>query len=356
MSRAIKNVLVIGMGKVGSLVALLLQEGKFSATGMERNPEDAVNTVKIIPGDASNVAYLTENLKNFDAVIACLPYHLNINVAKAAYKTGTHYFDLTEDVETMEEIKKMAKTSKGVMAPQCGLAPGFIAIAGAHIANSLDKLRSIELRVGALPQHPKGLLGYALNWSAEGVVNEYLNDCTLIKDGKIKNVPAMQDIETIVIEGKKLEAFTTSGGVGTMCESFKGKVNQLNYKTLRYPGHCKMMRFLFSEMLLGEDRKRAGEMLLYAKPPVDEDVVYIHAAAEGWKNKKLERKEFVRAYYPKQIGKETWRAISWTTAASVCAVVELVATGKLPSKGFIKQEEISLDDFLKTKTGSFFKK
>ena len=92
-------------------------------------------------------------------------------MAKSAHEAGIHYFDLTEDVPTTKAIIEMSKTSKGLMAPQCGLAPGFVGIVGASHAAAFDKCRSIRMRVGALPQNPTGLLGYAVNWSPEGIVN-----------------------------------------------------------------------------------------------------------------------------------------------------------------------------------------
>ncbi|MCB2081318.1 MAG: saccharopine dehydrogenase NADP-binding domain-containing protein, partial [Rickettsiales bacterium] len=249
MSGSIQNIAVIGLGKVGSLVATLLHENGLNVTGLDRTPvkKHAFTSKKL---DITSSKALTSALKGQDAVVSCLPYHLNLPVAKAAHRAGIHYFDLTEDVPTTEAIRKLAKTAKGVMAPQCGLAPGFIGIVGASLTKEFESLRSIELRVGALPEHPKGLLGYAFNWSPEGVVNEYLNDCQVIQGGEIKMVPAMQDIETLVVAGDKYEAFTTSGGLGTMCETFRGKVDTLNYKTMRYPGHCKLMRFFFHELLM----------------------------------------------------------------------------------------------------------
>ena len=351
-----KNVAVLGLGKVGTLVATLLHETKFNVTGFDNKKQKL--KFKTIAGNVADKKFLEKNLKGFDAVVSCLPYSLNKDVVTIAHKMGIHYFDLTEDVPTSDYIKKLSKTSKAVMAPQCGLAPGFIAIVGASLAKQFDKIRSIELRVGALPQSPKGYLGYAFNWSPEGVVNEYLNDCYVISEGKIKEVPSMQDLEKIVIEGKTLEAFTTSGGLGTMCETFKGKVDKLNYKTIRYPDHMKLMRFYFHELLMKNNRRLAGEILVNAFPPVNDDVVYVHASVDGWKKsgktKELFDEEFVSAYYPKKIAGKEWRAISWTTACSICAVIELVAKGKLPQKGFIKQEDIPLSEFLKTKNGSYY--
>ncbi len=349
----LKKVAVLGLGKVGTLVATLLHESKFTVTGVDRHKQSGL-PFKSISGEVTDTKFLKELFSKNDAVVSCLPYNMNMAVVKAAHDAGIHYFDLTEDVPTADYIKKLSKTSRGVMAPQCGLAPGFIAIVGASLAKGFDKIRSIELRVGALPQNPKGYLGYAFNWSAEGVVNEYLNDCNIIFEGKIKSVPAMQDNEKIIIDGKNFEAFTTSGGLGTMCETYLGKVDKLNYKTIRYPGHMRLMRFYFHELLMRDRRYDAGEILVNAMPPVNDDVVYVHASVEGWVGKKLKKQDFVKAYYPLKIAGQQWRAISWTTACSIAAVIEMVANGKLPQKGFIKQEDISLSHFLKTKNGSYY--
>ncbi len=352
MADIIKSVLVIGLGKVGSLVATLLHESGFTVTGADRN-EATDLPFPVIHLDVEAPADLAR-MSGFDAVVSCLPYHFNTGIAARAHELGIHYFDLTEDVKTTQAIIRMSATARGVMAPQCGLAPGFIAIVGAALAGGFDQIRSIRLRVGALPQHPTGLLGYAFNWSPEGVVNEYLNDCEVIEDGVHKWVSPLEWLETIVIGGVPLEAFTTSGGLGTMCDTFQGRVQNLDYKTIRYPGHAKLMNFFFHELLMREDRHRAGEILVHAKPQVNEDVVYIHVAVEGWQGRHLSREEFVRAYYPLEIAGRRWRAISWTTAASACAVVEMVSNGTIPGKGLLKQEEIPLSEFLKTRNGRLY--
>ncbi len=349
----IESVIVLGLGKVGTLVGMLLHKTGFKVTGGDIHPKEGL-PFPVITTDVVNMESLNKAIEPFDAVISCLPYAYNLDVATVAHKSGVHYFDLTEDVPTTKAIIDMSKNAKSVMAPQCGLAPGFIAIVGASLAANFTKIRSIKLRVGALPQHPTGLLGYAFNWSPEGVVNEYLNDCEVIENGQHKWVSPMEWIEQLFIHGIKLEAFTTSGGLGTMCETYLGKVENLDYKSIRYPGHVKQMNFFFHELLMREDRKRAGEILTNAKPAVNDDVVYLHASVEGLQGVQLFREEFVNAYYPINIYGKQWRAISWTTAASACSVIEMVNNGSLPDRGFIKQEEIPLKDFLNTKNGRLY--
>jgi len=268
------------------------------------------------------------------------------------------YVDILLGVDDLETARltcrELAETADGVMAPQCGLAPGLVGIIGAHLAEQFERVRSIKLRVGALPQHPSGLLGYAFNWSPEGVVNEYLNDCEVIEEGEHKWVSPMEWVEKVYIDGHRFEAFTTSGGLGTMCETYLGRVDNLDYKSLRYPGHVELMNFFFHELLMREKRELAGEILTHAKPPVDDDVVHIYVSAEGQSEGRLMRREYVRSYYPMPIAGRTWRAIAWTTSASVAAVVEMVSRGDLPAKGFLKQELIPLAPFLATRNGGLF--
>lgn len=349
-----KSIAVLGLGKVGALAAQLLVDSGFEVVGidMQADPENFSHEVLAI--NVTDAKALGVVFARVDAVLSCLPYHLNIEVANIAHKAGIHYFDLTEDVPTTNHIRDLAKTSKGLMAPQCGLAPGFVGIVGADLISQFDSCRSCRMRVGALPQNPTGLMGYAFNWSPEGVVNEYLNDCEVIEDGERKMVSAMEWREKIFIEGLELEAFTTSGGLGTMCETYLGKVENLDYKTMRYPGHFDLMNFFFHELLMRENREEAGKILIHAKPPVDQDIVYVHVAAEGMIDGKLSRKEFVNGYKPLMIAGKSRTAIAWTTAGSVVSVIELVREGKLPSKGFLKQEDIPLGALLSTRTGSFY--
>ena len=350
---AFERVAVLGLGKVGHLAAELLRDAGFVVTGVDARGLDGAG-FPVLVADLGDEGALRAALEGQQAVLSCLPYHLNRQVASIAHGMGLHYFDLTEDVPTTNHIRGLAETSQGLMAPQCGLAPGFVGIVGADLAAQFDRVRSLRLRVGALPQHPTGLLGYAFNWSPEGVVNEYLNDCEVIEDGQRKMVSAMEWVETIHVGGVVLEAFTTSGGLGTMCETYAGRIDNLDYKTMRYPGHVRLMNFFFHELLMREDRAAAGRILTHAKPPVDEDVVHVHVAAEGWAGGQLKRREFVRSYTPVTVGGRRRTAIAWTTSASVVAVIEMVRAGTLPAQGFLKQEDVPLGAFLATRTGVLF--
>lgn len=354
---ALNKIAVLGLGKVGSLVGGLLHDANFSVVGVDRTTPHAKLPYPTKVVDLTKPAAVRALFKDVDAVMSCLPFALNKDISTEAAKAGIHYFDLTEDVPTTNHIRELAKTSKGLMAPQCGLAPGFIGIVGAHLAKDFDKLRSMELKVGALPKHPRGKLGYAFNWSPEGVINEYINDCEVIRNGQRQIVPALEGYEIVTLDGVQMEAATTSGGLGTMCETYEGKVQDLAYKTMRYPGHFEQIKFLFQEMRLQEDRPLLGKIMKNALPATDEDYVFVHAAVEGWKAGELQRAEFVRAYPQMELNDgKVWRAISWTTAASAAAVIEMVRDGLLPQKGFLKQEDVPFDALLKTHNGSYYLK
>jgi len=351
---SIERVAVLGLGKVGMLAAELLDQAGFSVIGLDQRETPGPSPIHTRSVDVTALDILRTELGSVDAVLSCLPYQLNTGVSETAHHLGIHYFDLTEDVATTHRIRQLAQDSRAVMAPQCGLAPGFVGIVAASQIESFDRCRSIRMRVGALPQHPTGLMGYAFNWSPEGVVNEYLNDCEVIEEGTQKWVSPMEWRETIYVEGTQLEAFTTSGGLGTMCETYLGRVDNIDYKTMRYPGHMRLMNFFFHELLMREQRELAGQILTNAKPPVDDDIVYIHVASEGQIDQQLRRVEYVHAFRPRDIAGRSRTAIAWTTAGSVVSVIEMVRDAVLPQKGFLKQEDIPLDAFLRTSTGALY--
>jgi saccharopine dehydrogenase (NAD+, L-lysine-forming) len=346
----VQRIAVLGLGNVGGLIADLLRDRGFDVQGVDADPSKAVDE-RVMALDVTDSAALANLFAGVDAVVSCLPYHLNARVAEVANATGVHYLDLTEDVSTSHLLRRLADTSRTVLMPHCGLAPGFICVVGASLAARLDAVQRIELRVGALPRTPNNALGYAFNWSPAGVVNEYLNDCEQLHDGVRVIVPALEDLEPIIIEGTRYEAFTTSGGLGTMCETFAGRVDRLDYKSIRYPGHRDLIRFLLHELRLAHKRGVVQELLADAYPPIRDDLVVLYAAVDGARAGRAAREEFVRLYRPRTITGHVRTAIAWTTATGAVAMVELLAQGVLPDAGFVHQEDVPLDVFLATSAG-----
>jgi saccharopine dehydrogenase-like NADP-dependent oxidoreductase len=346
----VERIAVVGLGNVGRLIADMLAQRGLDVWEVDAD-ESRLAGEHPSAMDVSDPAALEKLFAGVDAVVSCLPYYLNAGVATAAHSAEAHYLDLTEDVATSRTIKSLARSSNTIFMPRCGLAPGFICVVGGFVVTKLETVDRVQLRVGAIPRSPNNALGYSCTWSPAGIVNEYLNDCEQLRGGELITVPALEDLETIVIDGSPYEAFTTSGGLGTMCETFAGRVDSLDYKTIRYPGHRHLMRFMLKELGLGEQREEAVRLLADAYPPVRDDVVIVYAAAEGSSGGRSAREEFVRVYRPRTVAGAERTAIAWTTAAGAVGMVELLAQGSLPDSGFICQEDVSLDAFLGTSAG-----
>lgn len=261
---------------------------------------------------------------------------------------------MTEDIKTADEVEKLSKDLSTAFVPQCGLAPGFISIVANELMQRFPKLHTVKMRVGALPVNISNALQYSLTWSTDGLINEYGNPCQAIIDGKEVNVMPLQDLEEIKIDGLSYEAFNTSGGIGTLAETWKNKVDLISYKTIRYPGHCEKMRFLMNDLHLNEDRETLKRILENAIPKTHQDVVLVYVSVTGTKEDVFTEENYVRKFYPKIINGTQWSAIQLTTASSICAVMDLVVTQPDKYKGFIKQEQFSLNDISGNRFGQYY--
>jgi len=360
-----KDVLVLGAGKIGALISGLLAESGDYAVQLADAKAGAAAEVVNAHGldhmqafdlDAVDSGALTQHVRTHKpiAVVSGLPYFCNLAVARVAREEGLHYFDLTEDVAVTAAVRELAQGSDKVFAPQCGLAPGFISIAANELIQHFDKLKSVKLRVGALPQHPNNVLKYSLTWSTDGVINEYGNLCKSIVDGSEVDVMPLEGLEQIEIDGKLYEAFNTSGGLGSLGETYRDRVTNMNYKTIRYPGHCEQMRLLMNGLKLNHDRETFKRILENSVPQTLQDVVIIYAAVTGLQDGELREENYVNKVYPQVVAGRLWSAIQVTTAAGICAVLDIVLTNPSQHGGFVAQEEFQLPDILDNRFGRFY--
>ena len=360
------RVLVLGAGKIGSLVACLLSEsgdyevclGDISLDASKRFVED-LGLSRVTPllldvrhPDAIS-AYLTAH--RFDAVLSSLPYFCNPVVAGLAREHRLHYFDLTEDVEVTNQVKVLSTDSPQAFVPQCGLAPGFISIAAHDLITHFDTVDTVKMRVGALPVHPSNALKYSLTWSTDGLINEYGNICYGIEGGEKVPLLPLEGYETIEVDGLLYEAFNTSGGLGTLADTYAGKVRTMNYKTLRYPGHCEKIHLLMNDLKLNEDRETLKRILERAVPQTLQDVVLIYASVMGKREGALFEENYVKKIYPQCIKGKLWSAIQVTTASSLCAVADLVLAAPTQYRGFVTQESFPLQDVLNNRFGACYR-
>jgi saccharopine dehydrogenase-like NADP-dependent oxidoreductase len=359
------KVLILGAGKIGALISgLLAESGSYDVHlgDVSGAAADSVVNAHGLPHlhahtvDASNGAALDAQLRKHPvhAVISSLPYYCNVAVAEAARRAGIHYFDLTEDVEVTRAVRGISAGSAQAFVPQCGLAPGFISIAANELIGHFDQLRTVKLRVGALPQHPNNVLKYSLTWSTEGLINEYGNPCEAIVDGRRTEVAPLEGLEEIEIDGTLYEAFNTSGGLGSLGETFGPRSQNMDYKTMRYPGHCEQMRLLMNDLKLNHDRSTLKRILENAVPQTLQDVVVVYVAVTGTQDGELREENYVNKVYPQMIAGRLWSAIQVTTASGICAVVDLVLSSAGKHHGFVRQEDFSLVDVLQNRFGKHY--
>lgn len=360
------RVMVAGAGKIGSLIAGMLAASKdyqvhlvdvnFSQEDVQhllQKHSDLIQVCLDVTDEAAVASYLKKH--QISAVISSLPYYLNGHIATAACAANTHYFDLTEDISTTNQVKAIAKGATTAFVPQCGLAPGFVNIVASSLITALDTCRQAKLRVGALPLSTSHALQYALTWSTDGLINEYGNPCQALSQGALVMLPPLEGLEVIRIAGIEYEAFNTSGGLGSLAQTYAGVIDSLTYKTLRYPGHCHHMRFLMQDLGLNHDRGTLKRILENSLPKTYQDNVVIYVAVEGILQHVLLEKTYVNTLQPKTISGIQWSAIQVSTASSVCAVVDLVLSHPAIYRGLVLQEQFDLTAVLANRFGEYFR-
>jgi len=355
-----KDVVIIGAGKIGGAIALMLAEtGDYAVTVTDRDERQlakvdkhpAISTAAV---DIADRAALVAVLRGKFAVLSAAPFNLTGLIAEAALEASVHYLDLTEDVATTKKVEALAEGANVAFIPQCGLAPGFISIVANDLATRFDSLDSVRMRVGALPQYPSNALNYNLTWSTDGLINEYIEPCEAIVEGKLVTVPAMEEREEFSLDGVTYEAFNTSGGLGTLAKTLEGRVRTMNYRTIRYPGHQSIIKALLNDLNLKNRRDVLKDLFENALPATMQDVVVVFVTVCGWKDGRYLQETYANKVYAGVVAGKKMSAIQVTTAAGIATVLDLLANGKLPQKGFVRQEEVAFADFLSNRFGRVY--
>jgi saccharopine dehydrogenase-like NADP-dependent oxidoreductase len=357
-----KHVALIGAGKIGEAIANLLSHtGDYRLTVVDQSAERlaalrklALPHVHTVAADVSDAGHLQRELRGVQVLLSACPYYLTTELAQLAKDLGAHYLDLTEDVLSTRTVRRMAEGAHTAFVPQCGLAPGFVSIAAHHVAQGFDELRDVSMRVGALPTYPTNALKYNLTWSTDGLINEYLNPCEAIVDGSLREMPALEALEHFALDGLDYEAFSTSGGLGTLCDTLAGKVQNLNYKTVRYPGHCALMKMLCHDLRLGQRREVLKDVLETALPITYQDVVLVFVSVSGIKDGRLTQESYAKKIYSQTVNGRLLSAIQLTTAAGICTLVDLLCQGQIQAQGFVRQESVPLPVFLANRFGRYY--
>jgi len=381
------KVLVVGAGRVGrTILHMLNAEDNYGIRLCDVKPEAADRVIKEIldpnsgvpgkpitletglnvtvkgppiveafPEPVDTEEQLVKAMKGTEAVISSAPFTANKRIAKAAAIAGVHYLDLTEDVQVTRFVKELAqKTNSCAFIPQCGVAPGFITLAATHVINKFDQVDDVVLRVGALPDQPNNRLKYNLTWSTEGLVNEYIHPCEALKDGKLVTVNALEGEEEVVIDGVTYEAFNTSGGVGTLCHTYEGKIKNMTYKTLRYRGHLDYIRFLMEDLKFREHPEELVRIFHRSIPATLMDVVIVSVRALGMQEGRYLEKTFWRRVLGRLIGRHAFTGIEIATASGICGIADRLLNGHLPRNGLIKIEDVGYNNFMHSPFGRYY--
>lgn len=310
--------------------------------------------------DAADYEAVAALMRDHDAAISCVNYWFNESLAKAAIETKTHFCDLGGNnyvVDAELRLDAAAREAGISIVPDCGLAPGMVSILAMHGAKRFESLGSIRIRVGGLPQNPRPPLNYQLVFSVEGLINEYIEPARIIRDSRIVEVDSMTELESLEFDGfPPLEAFQTSGGTSTLPDTFLGQVRDLDYKTIRYSGHCEKFRTMIdlglcsSEEIVVDYQKihprKVFAALLEQHLPADEpDYVLVRLEFTGTHDG---RQRTLRYDIVDKYDEETGlSAMMRTTAFPAAIIARMMTRGDVSRRGATPQEiAIAPDKFL----------
>ena len=356
--------IVLGAGAMGRVVALDLAridnvESVLLADADEEMAREAdafigSSKVTIAHLDVTDQDAVVEAMRGYDVAISCVPYRYNFELTKAAIEAGCHLCDLGGNNDIVRKqlcLDAKARKADVTIIPDCGLAPGLATVLVADALRRMDTITELHIRVGGLPVDPRPPLDYMLLFNPAGLVNEYKERPVVIRAGKVLTVEPLDELEEIEFPEPfgTLEAFNTSGGTSTLPQTLLGKVDQLDYKTIRYPGHrdkvkCMMELGLFDEepMAVGDAEvtpRDLTETLLRERLPRDgDDVVLLRVWAEGT----VEGRERTLTYTiidhcDKEAG---LTAMQRTTAFHASIIAQMMASGEIDERGVVPQEQV----------------
>lgn len=354
--------LVLGAGRMGyaavydlirspkvEKVVVADRDAKCVKAAVERLNDPKIVPVELDITKSSDVIAL---MKSVDVVISCVPYEFNYELAKAALEAKTHFVDLGGNESVVEKtflLDDLAKERKITIMPDLGLAPGMVSMLAVAAADMLDELYEIRIRVGGLPVERENFLGYSQVFALEGLINEYAEDVTLIRDGRVMQVPSLTELEAIEFPKPfgDLEAFTTSGGISTLPKTYDGKIQHLDYKTIRHRGHCQQISLLKDLGLMSTDtvKLKGGKVvprdllmhLLDNKLAKDEpDAVLLRVTVTGVKDKEPRQLVWEGIEFGDQA--EQLSAMMRMTAFPASIIAQMIARGDIKERGVLRQE------------------
>lgn len=369
------KILIVGTGNIGSVIARDLAENMTSAEIViadknQRQAEQNAATIgrKEVSGislDVFDRKILINTLKRFDLVVGALPGEIGYKLLEACVNAKVNMVDVSFMPENPLALSKAAAKAGATIIPDCGVAPGLSHMLVQRGVSKLDEVENAQIMVGGLPEKPIPPLGYTVTWSVEGLIDEYMRKARIIKDGKVTEVDALDQVEEVEFPGVgKLEAFY-SDGLRTLLKTVKG-VKNMAEKTLRYPGHIEKIRLLRDLGLLSDSpievagasvppRKVTLRLLeKKLKRPDIPDILAMLVQVDGTKDGKLTKYCYqILDRYDKKSGVT---AMARTTAYTASCVAQLLAKKAIKTKGMIPPEKLGEDEKVFKKLLSMLKK
>lgn len=357
------NYLVIGSGMMGSAVAFDLARSanvdRVTLADVEYRRASASAAkiasplVRPLQLDVEDFEQLVGEMEDHDVAIGATSYRHNVVLSKGAIQAGIHFCDLGGNDDVVKEqlaLNARAKERNVTIIPNCGLAPGLANILAARGAELFDSVESIRMRVGGLPKHPIPPFNYQIVFSAEGLLNEYTGKSFVIRNGKLASVDTLTEVEAIDFPPPfgTLEAFHTSGGASTTPQLFEGRVRELDYKTIRYPGHCEKFRMLLEVGFGSDEPVSVGANLLTEKeiflellkkkiPQSGPDVVLMRVTIAGTKEMRNRSLTFTMIDFYDET--HNISAMMRGTAYPTSVIAQFLASGTITQHGAMTPEQ-----------------
>lgn len=360
------KILILGSGMMGRAIAFDLykyskfdsitiadkdKKARFSSNKFFKKNQIKINNQYI---DVEKTNEVINQFNNHDITISSVPYIYNYDLTKTSIETNTHFIDLggnNDIVKKQRSLSKKAKEKGVIIIPDCGLAPGITSVITKDIYENMNRVDFVKLRVGGLPLNPKPPLNYQIVFSPYGLINEYTEDALVLDHGKIIKKKSMTGLEKILFQKPfgEMEAFLTSGGCSTLPYTYKYKINKLDYKTIRYPGHCKRFKTILDLGFAEKKEIKIGNYHIVPRdilainltkklPKNEQDVVLLKVISEGYKNKKKMCLEYSMIDYYDE--KNNITAMMRTTGYPVSIIAQMIENGLINERGVFCPEEI----------------
>ncbi len=358
------KILVLGSGMMGRAIAYdLCNFSNFEKITLADRDKFTIESAKQFLNN-KRLEYLNLNIdkKNqvkqtfheFDIVISAVPYKYNYFLAKTAIETNNHFLDLGGNnsvVEKERNLNNIAKENDVTIIPDCGLAPGMVSVIVKDVVEEFDSVNYVKLRVGGLPVNPVPPLNYQIVFSPYGLINEYVEDAIVLDHGNIVKKKSMTELETVRFTNtfNEMEAFLTSGGCSTLPITYKDKIDYLDYKTIRYPGHCEKFKIMLDLGFASEKPINTKGItivprdffvsILYKNLPMNEkDVVLLKVISEGVKDNLQSKIEYTMIDYYDEIHGIT--SMMRTTGYPASIIAQMIEDGQIKDRGVFGSEEI----------------